>query len=168
MVMGGLWHGPQSRFLLWGTLHGITLALTHAVKDIRQSMSTAGRDREGGESPPASTWSPVFKAGAWFFTFSLVSFLWVFFEAENSARAMEIFRAIFAFNTKGMNFDPWVLPAVVAGLSIQFLGPFSRDLFYKIQRSMPVPLQAALLALICVVIIKIGPSGIPPFIYFQF
>jgi alginate O-acetyltransferase complex protein AlgI len=37
MVLGGLWHGPHSRFLLWGTLHGIALALTHAFKDIRKT-----------------------------------------------------------------------------------------------------------------------------------
>ncbi len=101
-------------------------------------------------------------------TFNLVSFLWVFFQAEDSARAMEIFKTIFAFNTKGMGFETWVLPAVAAGLMIQFAWPYARDLFFKIQRLMPVPLQAALLALLCILIMKLGPSGVPPFIYFQF
>jgi alginate O-acetyltransferase complex protein AlgI len=165
MAIGGLWHGPHSRFLLWGTLHGIALALTHAVKDIRQNRLAAGGDTKSGA---VSSWAPAFKAGAWFFTFTLVSFLWVFFGAEDTARAVEIFRAIFAFNTKGMGFESWVLPAVAAGLLIQFVGPYAQDVLCKIQLRMPVPLQAALLALLCVMIMKLGPSGVPPFIYFQF
>jgi alginate O-acetyltransferase complex protein AlgI len=168
MAIGGLWHGPHSRFLLWGTLHGIALALTHAVKDIRQLRFAAERDKKSGAGPPVSAWAPAFKAGAWFLTFNLVSFLWGFFRAEDSARAMEIFQAIFAFNTKGMSFESWVLPAVAAGLMVQFAGPYAQDLFYKIQQRMPIPLQAALLALLCILIMKLGPTGIPPFIYFQF
>ena len=27
MVLGGLWHGAAIRFVLWGTLHGVALAL---------------------------------------------------------------------------------------------------------------------------------------------
>ena len=168
MVIGGLWHGPHSRFLLWGALHGIALALTHAVRDTRQTWFGARTDTKSGAGPPVSLWAPAFKAGAWFLTFNLVSFLWVFFQAEDTARAMEVFQAIFAFNTKGMSFEPWVLPAVAAGLLIQFVGPYAQDLFCKIQRRMPIPLQAALVALLCVLIMKLGPSGVPPFIYFQF
>ncbi len=51
MAIGGLWHGPQSRFLLWGTLHGIVLALTHAVKDIRQAKFAACRDERKRRRP---------------------------------------------------------------------------------------------------------------------
>ena len=61
MVIGGLWHGPHSRFLLWGTLHGIALALAHAVKDIRQTRFAAGRDKESGAGPSVSTWAPYSK-----------------------------------------------------------------------------------------------------------
>jgi len=168
MAIGGLWHGPHSRFLLWGTLHGIALALTHAAKDIRQTWFAAGTDTKSGAGPPVSAWAPAFKAGAWFLTFNLVSFLWVFFQAEDTARAMEVFQAVFAFKTKGMGFEFWVLPAVAAGFLIQFVGPYAQDLFCKIQQRMPIPLQGAFLALLCVLIMKLGPSGVPPFIYFQF
>ena len=168
MVIGGLWHGPHSRFLLWGALHGTALTLTHAVRDIREkwfsshneSKSPAGRSLPVGPS--------FFRAGAWFFTFNLVSFLWVFFQAEDSSRAMEVFQAVFSFNATGASFEPWVLPAMAAGLAIQFVGPYAIDSFSRIQQRMPVPLQAALLALLCFLILKLGPAGIPPFIYFQF
>ena len=67
-----------------------------------------------------------------------------------------------------MSFESWILPALAAGLLIQFVGPYAMDLFSKIQQRMPIPLQAAFLAMLCILIIKLGPSGIPPFIYFQF
>ncbi|SPJ14853.1 Membrane bound O-acyl transferase MBOAT family protein [Syntrophobacter sp. SbD2] len=168
MAIGGLWHGAQGRFLLWGTLHGMALVLTHAVKDIRQTRFAAERDKKSGAGMAVSTWAPAFKAGAWFLTFNLVSFLWIFFRAEDSARAMEVFQAIFAFKAKGIGFESWILPVLAAGLMIQFVGPYALHLFSKIQQRMPVPLQAAPLALLCILIIKLGPSGIPPFIYFQF
>ncbi len=168
MVLGGLWHGPHSRFLLWGGLHGMVLALTHSIADIRKSRLSAGKLTKGVAVRSWSVWPSVFKAGAWFSTFSLVSFLWVFFRAEDSSRAMEVFQAVFSFNAVGAGFEPWILPALAAGLIIQFIGPYAIHSFSRVQQRMPVPLQAALLALFCILIIKLGPAGIPPFIYFQF
>ncbi len=168
MVIGGLWHGPNSRFLLWGTLHGIALSLTHAVNDIRKTRSAPGRDTKTAAGSSSSIRTYVLKAGAWFFTFNLVSFLWIFFQAEDSSRAMEIVRAIFALNAKGMGFESGVLAAVAAGLMIQFAGPYALELFSKTQQRMPVAIQAAFIALLCILIMRLGPSGVPPFIYFQF
>jgi D-alanyl-lipoteichoic acid acyltransferase DltB (MBOAT superfamily) len=168
MVIGGLWHGPHSRFLLWGTLHGIALSLTHAYNDLRKFRLARGGETKTATGPPSFIRPFALKAGAWFFTFNLVSFLWIFFQAEDSARAMEIVQAIFAFNAKGMGFESGVLAAVGAGLMIQFAGPYAMELFFKTQQRLPVAIQAALIALLCIVIIRLGPSGVPPFIYFQF
>ena len=166
MVIGGLWHGPHSRFLLWGTLHGIALSLTHAFDDIRKSRSPAASLSKADSQPTIGKY--VRKYGAWFFTFNLVAFLWIFFQAEDSARAMEIVQAVFAFNAKGMGFESGVLAAIGAGLMIQFAGPYAMELFSRTQQRMPVIIQAALIALLCIIIIRLGPSGVPPFIYFQF
>jgi D-alanyl-lipoteichoic acid acyltransferase DltB (MBOAT superfamily) len=168
MTIGGLWHGPHSRFLIWGTLHGVALSVTHAIKDIRQTKSSAVCGRRSRTTRQRLNWAALLEAGEWFFTFNLVSFLWVFFRAENTARAMEVYQAIFSFSSKGLNFESWILPALAAGFLIQFAGSYALDLFSRFQQRMPVPAQAALLALLCVLIIKLGPRGIPPFIYFQF
>ncbi len=166
MVLGGLWHGPASRFVLWGALHGIFLSVTHMVKDLRESRFGAKAAQEGPSS--SSVLAPLFKIGRCFFTFSVVSFLWVFFQAESTARAFEIFRTIFSFNAKGAGFEFWVLPAIAGGLAIQLVGPKLFDLYSRLQERLPVYLQGAIAASICAVIIKLGPAGIPPFIYFQF
>lgn len=166
MVIGGLWHGPHSRFVLWGTLHGIALSLTHAYHDIRKIRpEPAGRPKTG---LPSSIRTYAMKTGAWFFTFNLVSFLWIFFQAEDSARALEIVQAIFSMKATGMGFESGVPAAVAAGLMIQFAGPYAIDIFSRVQQQMPVAIQAALIALLCILIIRLGPSGVPPFIYFQF
>jgi D-alanyl-lipoteichoic acid acyltransferase DltB (MBOAT superfamily) len=168
MVIGGLWHGPHSRFLLWGTLHGIALVINHAVNDIRKIMFAHGGEQKTAASPPSSIWPPVLKTAAWFLTFNLISFLWIFFQAEDSARALEIVQAIFALSAKGMSFEFGVLTALAAGLAIQFAGPYAMDLFSRTQQRLPVAIQAALIALLCILIMRLGPSGVPPFIYFQF
>ncbi|MDR3553404.1 MAG: MBOAT family O-acyltransferase [Syntrophobacteraceae bacterium] len=165
MGLGGLWHGPDSRFVLWGLLHGVFLALKHMWQDLRQSRSGDTRPSFGLSIPGMA---PVFKFGQRFFIFTLVSFLWVFFQAANSASAFEIFRAILAFHSKGAGFEALVLPAIAGGLAIQFWGAKLSDLYSRLQERLPLQLQAVTTALICSVIIRLGPSGIPPFIYFQF
>jgi D-alanyl-lipoteichoic acid acyltransferase DltB (MBOAT superfamily) len=168
MILGGLWHGPHSRFLLWGSLHGTALVITHAVNDIRKIWFAPGPDKKTAAGPPSFIRSAVLKTAAWFLTFNLVSFLWIFFQAEDSARALEIVRAIFALNPGGMGFEHGVLAALAAGLAIQFAGPYAMDLFSRTQQRLPAAIQAALIALLCILIMRLGPSGVPPFIYFQF
>jgi hypothetical protein len=38
----------------------------------------------------------------------------------------------------------------------------------RVQQSLPAPLQAAVIALVAVFILRLGPEGVLPFIYFQF
>jgi len=168
MVIGGLWHGPHSRFLLWGAMHGIALALTHAFRDIRKTWFSPRAEENTSAVPPSPVRTAALKVGAWFLTFNLVSFLWIFFQAEDSARALEIVQSIFALNTKGMGFEFGVLTALAAGLAVQFTGPYALDLFSRMQQRMPVAVQAAIIAILCILILQLGPSGVPPFIYFQF
>lgn len=159
MVLGGLWHGAHFRFIVWGALHGLGVTLTHIYDDIRKR-----RVPESGPSPAG----PIKKAIFWFLTFNFVSFLWVFFRAEDTNRAWEVFQAIFSFNRLGAGFELLIIPAVLIGLGVQFFGHYGHDLFIKVQERLPVPLQAALIGVLGVLIIKLGPDGVLPFIYFQF
>ncbi len=168
MGLGGLWHGPDSRFLLWGLLHGAFLALKHMWRDLRQSLSADKTVKKAPWRLSTPGLARFCNFGQCLLVFTLVSFLWVFFRAENSARAFEIFRAIFACKFGGAGFEFPVLPAMAAGLAIQFAGPKLSQFYTRLQERLPLHLQAAAAALICTVIIRLGPSGIPPFIYFQF
>lgn len=160
MLLGGLWHGADLKFLSWGGLHGLGLVVTHLFKDL---AARAGFNAEGhpGLLLPA-------RILGWFCTFNLVSFLWVFFQAEDWNRAIEIIGSALSFGTSGKGFEFLVVPAILTGLGIQFLGKYSYDLYLKLQERLPVPLQAAVAAMLVIMILKLGPVGVPPFIYFSF
>ena len=70
MLLGGLWHGANWKFVFWGALHGIGLAFHKAVKKTLDKIP---------DILPK-------KAVAWFITFHFVVFLWVFFRATDINR----------------------------------------------------------------------------------
>src|SRR5205807_252727 len=41
MLLGGLWHGANWTFVLWGGLHGVFLAINHAWRKIDVRMPDA-------------------------------------------------------------------------------------------------------------------------------
>lgn len=163
MTLGGLWHGAHMRFLLWGMLHGLGLAATHAVKDIHRHFARR-RPQTGQDAKP----SLLLKVVLWLLTFHFVSFAWVFFEAEDTDRAMEIFRAVFTQEQTGKGFELLVIPAIAIGLLLNFFGPWLQKTYLEFQRRLPLPLQVVVIALICIIILRMGPEGVLPFIYFQF
>lgn len=83
-------------------------------------------------------------------------------------RSLEILRRIFQFGQPGDGFPVLVIPAILAGFLIQLYG---RHLFYAfihMQERLPWYVQAFVLSLIGGLILKMGPDGVMPFIYFQF
>ncbi len=73
MFLGGLWHGAGWTFVVWGTAHGVALALNRAWS-------------KAGYRMPA--------AAGWFLTFVLVANLWVVFRAETFDVAWAIYSAM--------------------------------------------------------------------------
>lgn len=94
MVLGGLWHGANWTFVLWGAMHGTLLALNHVWRAITGSTGAAG---------------PVGRITGWFLTFVAVVLAWVLFRAESLATATAIYRGMFAING-------FVLPDQVAAI----------------------------------------------------
>ena len=101
-------------------------------------------------------------------TFHFVSFLWVFFRAEDMERSLEILRRVFVFGQPGEGFPLLVIPAVLIGLALQLFGARLFAAFVDAQERLPWAVQAVVLALVGGFILKMGPDGVMPFIYFQF
>ncbi len=161
MGLGGLWHGSHLRFLVWGLMHGLGLAVVHAFQLLKSRMIKSPKS-----IPPIL--EKCAKPLAWVLTFHFVSFLWIFFRAEDMERSLEILRRIFQFGQPGDGFPVLVIPAILAGFLIQLYG---RHLFYAfihMQERLPWYVQAFVLSLIGGLILKMGPDGVMPFIYFQF
>jgi len=78
MVLGGLWHGANWTFVLWGALHGAYLMINHAW----QSWLPLGGSALGRWSGRVLTFLAVIVA-------------WVFFRAETPGSAMYVLRSMF-------------------------------------------------------------------------
>ena len=67
MLIGGLWHGAAWKFVFWGAMHGVGLAIHKATKPYLGAL---------GNSWPC-------KALSWLITMIFVAILWVFFRADS-------------------------------------------------------------------------------------
>lgn len=91
MLLGGFWHGASFNFLIWGALHGLSLAI-HKVW-----MLLTGRWMNGVKD----TWG--YQTIAVLITFHFVCFCWIFF------KAVDYDTAIVMINKIGheLSFDVW-------------------------------------------------------------
>ena len=103
-----------------------------------------------------------------FLTFNFVSLCWILFRAEDTGRAWEIVRAAFHFGLGGEDAPLMVWLIIGLTLLMQLGGAEVRDIFMRIHNRLSGPVLAFWCALWVVVILKLGPEGVLPFIYFQY
>lgn len=102
MLIGGLWHGANWTFVVWGGLHGFYLWVEKAITDMRKKPSpilvrTAAAEpvMVQGASVPAlrsKTFSNFLLA---LFTFFLVNVTWVFFRSPTFSGAWRLLKSMF-------------------------------------------------------------------------
>jgi D-alanyl-lipoteichoic acid acyltransferase DltB (MBOAT superfamily) len=156
MLLGGLWHGAALRFIVWGALHGVMLAIEKFVKSfvvIPQNKLT--------------------KIIGILLTFHFVCFTWLFFRAADMQTVGAILTQIFTA------FHPEIVGEYIVGyplVSLLMLTGFvlhftSRKTEQKVENFVirsPFILKLVYLSLIIFLVIQIKSSEIQPFIYFQF
>ncbi|MFN8105677.1 MAG: MBOAT family protein [Acidimicrobiia bacterium] len=157
MLLGGLWHGAAWTFVFWGALHGTALVVHHYRTSRREALGI-----EAVPITPARMW--LARLG----TFSFVCLAWVFFRADSFGTAFDLLWRLLTAWGPARAVTPAVLVAIAVGLGAQFVpaGLGSRVLA-RVSRAAPI-VQAVGLALALVVIDAFGPTGVMPFIYFQF
>lgn len=154
MLLGGLWHGPSWRFIIWGGLHGAALA-TH--KFFSEKVRVNFNSRFVGILG----------------TFHFVCFCWIFFRASDLEIAGQMLTQIFT------NFKIQILREFISGykgvLFLMFLGyvlhfiPKATELHAEeLVTRMPLVVKAACLTFVIVLVLQIKSAGVQPFIYFQF
>ncbi len=99
--------------------------------------------------------------------FHVVCFAWVFFRATNVHAAFEVLGRI-AFHGGHTAINGWVV-ATVAAMFLSQLVPQTivRQLQLRVSRWSLVA-QSSALAVVLVIVDVLGPTGVAPFIYFQF
>jgi D-alanyl-lipoteichoic acid acyltransferase DltB (MBOAT superfamily) len=159
MLLGGLWHGAAWTFVVWGGLHGVGLAYERWRADVARARPPAPEPTPGQRAWRA-VWTRVV-------TFHFVCLCWVFFRATSFSNAFDVLGRLFHF---GGN-EPFnvVLVGVIAGaIAVQYV---PRDLSGRLRAVFsfaPWWTQVALLSGTMMVTNALGPTGVAPFIYFQF
>ena len=161
MILGGLWHGAAWTFVFWGAYHGglLTAHRWRARRDTKVEDTEAERTEE--------SWLDGFRQRA--ATFSLVCVGWVFFRADSMETAFSLLlRLLTGWWTPSESLTPLVVITIAGMLALQFW-PRGVGLWLQsgLSRLKPAPL-GIVLALAMLVIVILGPSGVAPFIYFQF
>ena len=157
MVLGGLWHGANYTYLIWGAFHGLGLAIEHA---------TLGK----GERQIRSR---ILNFLAIALTFNLVCLGWVFFRADSLDSAVLILgkltdlRGYLAFDQLGL-FKPqnWLLGFIVPAVFV-----FAIERWYssnEVELEMRAPLRQAIAFCTMLFLVLLTSGKTNEFIYFQF
>ncbi|HKK42454.1 MAG TPA: MBOAT family O-acyltransferase [Bacteroidales bacterium] len=158
MLLGGLWHGADIRFIIWGGLHGAGLV----VNKIWQSIF-----RGKGKG------SFLLKMLSVFITFQFVNFAWVFFRARDMTSVRIMFRQITESFSPGSYMT--VIPAyssvfilILAGYAIHFLPEKIKESYRGLFINMPLLFQLAVIMIVAVMLYQMRTISVMPFIYFRF
>jgi alginate O-acetyltransferase complex protein AlgI len=147
MLLGGLWHGANWTFVVWGGLHGCALAVNHVW---------AAR---GWRLP---------RPAAWLLTLLFVMGCWVLFRASSFVEAGQILASMAGAHGLGrVSLDREYVLVLVAGAFVATVGPSSQDAVLRWLRPetwLAVPAGA----LLAYLLLLIGGRLPNVFIYFQF
>jgi alginate O-acetyltransferase complex protein AlgI len=151
MLAGGLWHGANWTFLVWGLYHGALLAIERAL-----GVSPSGIEGK---------WS-IRHAPRWLVTFLAASVGWVFFRARSLRQAREILGAMFHTPLSIGPIEPALLLLVGGALSLAILAE-STKAFDRLRFASPWVVSVCGGILLFVTELFATGNKVP-FIYFQF
>lgn len=163
MLLGGLWHGASVKFILWGALHGVGLAIHKFVMEYFPSFKAQGIDMN-------SRWR---RAIGVLITFNFVCFTWIFFRADNMDIARQVLTQIFTDFKPHLIFDfvvgyKWVLGLMFLGYLFHMLPDKLEAKVHRVSLYIPLPLKAVMITVLIWIIMQTKSPDVQPFIYFQF
>lgn len=159
MLLGGLWHGANIRFVIWGGIHGLGLA----IHKLWQHLFP-----EGKQPPPG--WKRFLGA---FITFQVVCLSWIFFRSGSLHEALDMIHQI--FTRFGFGAIPQMVSGyagvyvlIIVGFAIHWLPVDVKEWYRGAFIRMPLPAKLLSTILIAIVIMQLKTSMVQPFIYFRF
>jgi alginate O-acetyltransferase complex protein AlgI len=158
MLLGGLWHGAALRFIIWGGLHGLALAI-HKLW---------------------MRYVPLAKSQKWWYqlaagmvTFHFVCWCWIYFRAADVETVGLMSRQI------ALHFDwsgSWdrvmayreVFGILLLGFLLHFFPTGWKNQMKQFFTALPLWAKSLSFALLILICFQAASSEIQPFIYFQF
>jgi alginate O-acetyltransferase complex protein AlgI len=174
MFLGGLWHGAEWKFALWGSLHGLALAFERLVSRRQNQESRIQNSSDlqplTSSSSPSGLWSLASGLSLlrWLITFHIVTALWLTFLMPDMASIVAFFKGI--FNGKTGFSGPPIFSLLFYGSMVVlyhawgWLQEHRQHLASQLARS---PIEPFLHGLMLYLIIT-NPGAPRGFIYFQF
>ncbi|MBB6250610.1 MBOAT family O-acyltransferase [Nitrospirillum iridis] len=159
MLLGGLWHGANWTFVIWGALHGGMLVAEHLVNKVR--ALTMGE----WEAPAFKGWRRGLAIAA---TFHFVCFTWIFFRAPTLDLAGRFLAGFGRWTMPPTAITPLAATLIAGALASQFLPADRLARIEEAVRRLPLAAWGAAVGLAVVLIQACAPDGVAPFIYFQF
>ena len=154
-LIGGIWHGANWTFIIWGILHGIAICIHRFWKSLDIKIN---------------------RYFSIFFTFVFINFTWVFFRANSVSKALEILKGMFGFNGISTfeidkmrfafenNTEKISIILLTSCIILIFFAKNSNEIVTKLK-----PTKTILLATIILFITSIlSLNKISEFLYFQF
>jgi alginate O-acetyltransferase complex protein AlgI len=158
MLLGGLWHGANWTFVVWGGLHGLYLAAHRLLLgDRRPEVDNRSR-----------TWRqwPI-DLGKMILTFHLVALTWIFFRAASFGEAWDYLTGILAWRGGWQIDGAWPLLASLLLLLLIDIPQYKANDHTALLR-WPWPVRGFAYAGLVWAICALRSDGTVPFIYFQF
>ncbi len=155
MIIGGIWHGANWTFVIWGAYHGSLLAITRMAK----------RAFSGG---PARSLGAAWRPLSVILTFNLVCAGWVFFRAPNLSIAIDIFRRLVGHGWFVDAAGVWVALLVAAAFAGHVAVDSLRVNWGRIIAHANRRWDVAYASIMVACLILAGFSGVTKFIYFEF
>jgi D-alanyl-lipoteichoic acid acyltransferase DltB (MBOAT superfamily) len=181
MLLGGLWHGANWTFVVWGGIHGVGLAIervfvrgVRGVRGIRLQPDGPAHvrlkpDATPGRTPDAAP--SLFAIRPWIWRIVLfhhVCLAWIFFRAESVPAAVDMLRGLGTFTwapeyTTALRFLAiFTIPLFVMDLINEL-----RDEEYVFETALETRRVAVGVALMAVVVV-FAANQLNAFIYFRF
>ena len=159
MVLGGLWHGANYTFVVWGLLHGLALC----VHKLYASK------RKGKTGTPLGTVASIL------LTYCFVCICWVFFRAPTFSVAMDVLSRLFIWK-RGITqiFVPALFGIVLLLASTLFAVLKSKQAGEKRVNGFYLILDLSkfsslvIMFVVVMLIVALAYTNANPFIYFQF
>lgn len=159
MLIGGLWHGANWTFVVWGALNGFYLAVHKAYLDLTHQSTPKDISR-----PRWTIWTPL----KIFCTFNLAAFAFLIFRSPDFATASHYIARMFAFNSgfHEIGSSVVIIPFVALALVIDIFQYTGKGV--KLFRETTIWKRAVAFGILFGLVLIAGADNSQPFIYFQF
>jgi len=159
MLLGGLWHGANMRFILWGALHGVALVLHKGWTHFFPSVVLNKK--------------PLLSVLGIFLTFHFVAFCWIFFRSTDMTAALTTISRIFTATPFSLISEMiagyhFVFSVMLLGFLMHWCPPQWKEYIRRMYISLHSVWKVVLAVVLFFVLFQMRSAMIQPFIYFQF